>query len=227
MTGTDLLQNLLRRNGGTKVLAHGLEHVPAHGPVIVASTHPTGMFDFVAHASALQQVRPDLKVVANQEVERFLGPDSVVSVDIDKKNRAKSPRSTYAAMQQHLENDGALLIFGSGRVPGSKQGQLVEPDWRCGTSRISQICQVQIVPASVNARNSRYYYRIRKLAEVLSCGDQNFGAMVGSLRYSAELLEKLGGQFEVHYGAQLEPGTAPQILKRAAERLVPGLYQAA
>ena len=126
-------------------------------------------------------------------------------------------------MKNHLENGGALLIFGSGRVPGRKDGRLVEPEWCNGTSRISQHCQAPIVPAALNAMNSRYYYRIRALAQFLS-RDDNVGAMVASLRYASELLEKLGGRFEVFYGAPLQPGTAPHLLKSSAERLVPNLY---
>ena len=223
LNGRELVGAILRRNGGTTIVSQGLEHVPAKGPVIVASTHPTGMFDFLAHAGALLKLRPDLKVVANQEVERFLGGDSIIPVRIDKQNRALRANSTFSAMKSHLENGGALLIFGSGRVPGQTGGRLVEPEWRGGTSRISQHCQAPIVPAALNAANSRYYYRIRALAQFLS-RDDNIGAMVASLRYASELLEKLGGRFEVFYGAPMQPGTAPHLLKSSAERLVPGLY---
>jgi len=224
MTSTKLLRDILCMNGGTGITAHGLENVPAKGRVVIASTHPTGMFDFVAHAGALAQLRPDLKVVANREAERFLGPDSIVAVDIDKENRAMSATATFTAMREHLEQEGALLIFGAGRVPYRKDGQLVEPEWRSGTSRVSQICRAPIIPAGLNARNSSYYYRTRRLAQFLSGGNEHVGAMIGSLRYTAELLEKLGGQFDVHYGAQLRPGSEPQTLKATAEGLVPGLY---
>ncbi|MBE1285403.1 MAG: hypothetical protein GJ676_18975 [Rhodobacteraceae bacterium] len=223
VTGAELVDKILKRNGGTRIVPHGLSHIPATGPVIIASTHPTGMFDFVAHAGALLERRPDLKVVANVEVEEFLGPDYIVPVKIDKQNRAVSGRSTQTAMQDHLNGGGALLIFGSGRVPKRRNGKLVEPDWRNGTSRISESCGVPIVPAALDARNSSYYYRVRALAERLS-GDDNIGAMVGSLRYSSELLEKLGGRFDVFYGDPLGPGTSAQELKTRAEALVPGLY---
>lgn len=224
LSSDDLLRDVLALNGGTRIEPHGLEHVPTSGPAIIASTHPTGMFDFVLHAGALARVRPDLKVVANQEAARFLGPDKIVPVRIDKNNRAQSSVRTIEGMQRHLLDGGALLIFGSGRVPDCRDGKLVEPPWRSGTSRISQLCKAPIVPAAVNARNSRFYYRIRSFGRFVSGGDDNFGAMVGSLRYSAELLEKLGGQYDVHYGPRLAPGTKPDSLKEAAESLVPGLY---
>ncbi|UWQ91148.1 1-acyl-sn-glycerol-3-phosphate acyltransferase [Rhodobacteraceae bacterium M382] len=224
LTGPGLVHHILNCRGGTRITPLGLEHVPTSGPTIIASTHPTGMFDFVAHAGALFHRRPDLKVVANAETEMFLGADYIVPVSIDKQNNATSTRKTHAAMLHHLDAGGALLIFGSGRVPNAKSGRLIEPDWRSGTSRISEHCQAPIVPAAVDARNSRYYYRLRSMAQFLSGGDDNFGAMVGSLRYSSEMLEKLGGEFEVHYGAPLSPGTPSEDIKNSAECLVPGLY---
>lgn len=222
LSGHALIQQVLSLNGGTTITAHGLDNIPKIGPVIIASTHPTGMFDFIAHAGALLARRPDLKVVANQETEVFLGTDMIIPVKINKTNRAESAQDVTRLMHDHLNTGGAILIFGSGRVPSETDGQLVEPAWRSGTTRVSQQCQVPVVTAAVNARNSPYYYRLRALAKRLS-GD-NVGAMVGSLRYSAELLEKLGGRFDVVYGPQHAPGTRASDLKTAAEHLIPGLY---
>lgn len=224
-TGPDLLNALLDMNGGTRITAHGLDHIPEKGPVVIGSTHPIGTFDFVAHAGALLDRRPDLKVVANRETERFLGPDLIVAVDFDRKDQVTGARSTVAGMQAHLETGGALLVFGSGRVPGMHKGRLVEPPWRTGVTRLSAANDAPIVPASPDMRNSRHYYRTRNIARILSGGNDDFGRTVASLRYVSELLSKLGGHYHVHYGAPLAPGTAPQVLKASAEGLVPGLYR--
>jgi len=224
LKGQALIQAVLKQKGGTHVMPHGLDHVPDKGPVVIAATHPTGMFDFVAHAAALLTRRPDLKVVANQEVEEFLGSDIIVPVRIDKQNRAVSGRETRASMILHLQQDGALLIFGSGRVPDLRNGRLVEPEWRRGASNVSRDAQAVIVPAALDARNSDAYYRVRAFARFLSGGNDNFGAMIGSLRYMSELLGQLGGRYDVHYGAPLTAGTRPDMIKARAEELVPGLY---
>ncbi|MGV6847535.1 MAG: 1-acyl-sn-glycerol-3-phosphate acyltransferase [Marinibacterium sp.] len=224
ITGPDLVHKLMTLNGGTTIRAHGLDHVPKNGPVIIASTHPTGMFDFLAHAEALLDRRPDFKVVANQEVERFLGADMLIPVVISKDNRARSGARTRTAMMTHLSQGGALLIFGSGRVPHRLHGFLVEPDWRSGASHVSKACGVPVVPASLDARNSDAYYRLRDMALTLSGGNDSFGARIASLRYLNDLVDKLGGTYDVHYGPGMSPGTEPGDLQSAAETLVPGLY---
>lgn len=223
-TGPDLVNALLEMHGGTRIEAHGIGHIPHDGPVIIGATHPMGTFDFIAHAGALLGHRPDLKVVANREAERFLGKGRIVAVDFDKKDNVLSARQTRAGMQAHLETGGALLVFGSGRVPDMRKGRLVEPPWRTGVTRISAATGAVIVPASANLQNSRHYYRTRKIARMLSGGNDDFGRTIASLRYLSELLAKLGGHYHVHYGPVQAAGTPPEVLKALAEGLVPGLY---
>lgn len=224
-TGIDLIHALLGMKGGTKITARGLEHVPASGPVIIGSTHPIGTFDFIAHAGALLGHRPDLKVVAGRESERFLGSELLIPVDLDRKDKVLTARQTLDGMRDQLENQGAIVIFGSGRVPSMRKGLLVEPPWRTGITRMSAECDAPIVPASTDMRNSRYYYRTRRIASLLSGGDDDFGRRVASLRYASEIFAKLGGAYDVHYGPIQPAGTPPEQLQNLAESLVPGLYR--
>ena len=120
---------------------------------------------------------------------------------------------------------GALIVFGSGRVAGERAGLLREPPWKPGITRISAACGAPIVPASPDMRNSRHYYRTRRLARLLSGGNDDFGRTVASLRYVSELLAKLGGSYRLHYGPPAPPGTPPDRLQSLAEELVPGLYR--
>jgi putative hemolysin len=181
----------------------------------------------LAHAGALLDHRPDLKVVANREAERFLGKDGIIPVDFDRSDKVLTARQTRDGMVSHLKSNGAMLIFGSGKVPDMKDGLLREPPWRPGITRISKECDVPIIPASPDMRNSKHYYRTRKIARILSFNNAYIGREFASLRYSSELLAKLGGTYDLHYGPQVAPGTPPAELQEIAEDLVPGLYKPA
>ncbi len=224
-TGTGLIETLLGMNGGTEIIPIGLENVPAEGAVVIGATHPIGTFDFIAHAGALLQHRPDLKVVAGRESERFLGQERIVAVDLDRNDQVMTVRQTLKGMRTHLNTGGALLVFGSGRVPKMENGVLVERPWRNGITRISAECAAPIVPASTDMKNSRHYYRTRRLAAFLSGGNDDFGRRVASLRYASEIFAKLGGSYEVHYGAIQPQGSPPELLQDLAESLVPRLYK--
>ena len=222
--GTELIAALLALKGGTQIRALGLDHVPGSGPVVIAATHSTGILDFIAHASALLPLRPDLKVVANADTEKFLGPDLILPVRFDPENRAISGKASIRLIDGHLSGGGALLIFGSGRVPDRKRGYLVEPPWKKGASAASRVAGAPVIPAALAARNSDGYYRTRALVRFLTGGNDTLGARIAALRYLAEFIDKLGGSYDVHYGGPLPPGTPPDRLKAAAERLVPALY---
>lgn len=225
-TGVDLIDALLALNGGTTITPHGVQNIPATGKVLIGSTHPIGTFDFIAHAGALLEHRPDLKVVANREAERFLGPERIVAVDFDRSDRVLTARRTRDGMEEHLSDGGALLVFGSGTVPAMRNGLLVEPPWKPGITRLSAATDSPIVPASTNMRNTQHYYRTRRIAEFVSGGNDYFARTVASLRYSSELLAKFGGSYDVHYGPIQPPGTQPEMLQALAEGLIPGLYVA-
>ena len=225
-TGMPLIEALLAMEGGTQIVPHGLEHVPEKGAVVIASTHPIGTFDFIAHAAALKARRPDLKVVAGRETERFLGSELLIAVDLDRRDTVLTARQTMKGMRDHLEADGALVIFGSGRVPRMEKGLLIEPPWRSGVTRVSAQTGAPIVPASPHLRNTRHYYRTRRVAALLAGGNDDFGRRVASLRYVSEIIAKLGGQYDLHFGPAVAPGTAPEVLQELCEGLVPGLYRA-
>ena len=101
-TGHDLVKALLAMKGGTRITAHGLHNIPPSGAVVIGATHPIGTFDFIAHAGALMDHRPDLKVVANREAERFLGAGRIIAVDLDRRDRVLTSRQTRDGMLGHL-----------------------------------------------------------------------------------------------------------------------------
>lgn len=222
-SGKDFVHALLDLNGGTTFRAHGLENIPSSGPVLIASNHPTGPLDFFAHAGPLLERRPDFKVVANADMIRFLGPEMIVPVRIAKQTHLNASNPTSSAMHAHLEAGGALVIFGSGRVPILENGKLVERRWRKGATRVSSDCNIPVIPAGIDAMNSTYYYGLRNLVRRLT-KNENLALNLASLRFFAEINDQLGGSYDVHYGAALPPGSSPQTLKTAAESLVPHLY---
>lgn len=222
-TDKAFVRAMLEHNGGTTITAHGLENIPETGPALIASNHPTGPMDFFIQAGALLERRPDFRVVANADMARFLGHDLIVPVRIGKRTHLNAANPTAMGMHEHLENGGALLIFGSGRVPVMRDGKLHERAWRAGATQVSRDCNIPVIPSGIDALNSNYYYGLRNLVLKLT-GKEDLALNIASLRFFAELTGQLGGDFSVHYGTPMAPGTEPAKLKRAAEALVPHLH---
>lgn len=98
-----------------RVQAHGLENLPAEGPLLVVSNHP-GAYDSVAIGSRI--ARRDLRILVYEtsfyQALPTIGGKLIQAPD-DPPGRMLALRTAV----QHLQSGGSLLQFGSG---------LIEPD---------------------------------------------------------------------------------------------------
>ncbi len=96
------------------VAVRGKEHIPSHGPLVIASNHP-GSFDSVVISS--QVTRPDYKVIIG-DIPFFEKLPHISEYAI----YAPAKQDTYGRMQvirqsiRHLAAGGALLIFARGGI---------------------------------------------------------------------------------------------------------------
>jgi hypothetical protein len=90
----------------------GKDHLPAEGPVLIATNHP-GTFDGLAVAAALQ--RSDLKIVASGN-PFFRSLPNVRETFIYVTRDTHVRMAAFRDILRHLKAGGALLIFPYGRV---------------------------------------------------------------------------------------------------------------
>ena len=114
---------LLLDAAGVTVTVHGLEHVPAEGPVIIASNHQS-FFDMLA---ILAYVPLPVKFVAKKEVFRipFFGWAvwAAGHIKIDRQNRRRAFASYERAAEDMVAMRAHLMIFPEGTR--SRTGQVL------------------------------------------------------------------------------------------------------
>ena len=146
---------LCARYGG-RVVAEGLEHVPAEGPVLLVSNHP-GMFDTLAIYATLP--RPDIRALARPQpllgLLTSLAPNLLMLPD-EGAGRAGGLRQVL----QSLRSGGALLIYPAGHLEpepvligrhGLKDSSPTEPlgPWSSGVGTLVKLAARQGVPLRV------------------------------------------------------------------------------
>lgn len=136
---------LLLRLSGTPLTVHGLEHLPRHGPYIIAVNHAS----YLDGAILLAALPVDVRFVAKQELEtqclprvllRRLGTQFVERFDVQ-----RSLQDT-ARLLQAVRQGQALVFFPEGtfaRVPGLQA-------FRMGAFVIAAQAQVPIVPVGLS-----------------------------------------------------------------------------
>lgn len=222
----------VRDMGGAEVMAHAMSslglgvgtigsyRMPAHGRVIVAPNHPTGLADGVAVWGALNRVRQDIHILANRDalrLSRGLG-DVVIPVEWAKTrpNPADS-RRVLADVAAALRGECAVVLFPSGRIAYMTWRGLKERPWLATVVTLARKFQAPILPVHIRARNSWLFYGLSQLANELR-----------DVTLFQELLNKRNRRFELTFGDLIDaadlpsdPNTATRMLQHHVEHELP------
>lgn len=142
------------------------QRIPSYGKVVIIANHPIGTLDGLAMLKMVREVRPDVKVVAN-DVLATIKPLESVLLPVDNMN-SNTPRKNLTAIRHFLEAHGALLIFPAGEVSRFGPKGVRDGNWQHGFLRIATSCQAPILPVHINGRNSVFFYALSFLAKPLS-----------------------------------------------------------
>ncbi|WP_074969170.1 1-acyl-sn-glycerol-3-phosphate acyltransferase [Paracoccus aminovorans] len=171
----------------------GLEHIPATGPALIVSNHPTGIADGIVLNAVIAAVRDDLFVYANHDILRILPQfDSLIAPvewRVEKRSHAKT-RATMDYTRAALERGRIGLIFPSGRLAKRQGLTLQERPWMASAAMIAKKFDAPIIPLRIRARNSALFYLLDAIHpslrdvtlfnEVLNKAGQPFGVTIGA-----------------------------------------------
>lgn len=167
LTGFDFVEQALDHfDFGISVSDRERERIPAWGRVVIVANHPIGSLDGLALLKMVGEVRRDVKVVAN-EVLGAVEPLRSLLLRVDNMG-SRTTRDNVRAIEQHLQSDGALIIFPAGEVSRMGATGVKDGPWRHGFLRFAAKAKAPIVPMFVDARNSVFFYSLSMLAKPLS-----------------------------------------------------------
>jgi putative hemolysin len=142
------------------------ERIPVSGKVVIVANHPIGSLDGLALLKLLSEIRPDVKVVAN-ELLYSLEPLRSLLLPVDNMN-GNTPKQNLKNIEAHLSDGGALIIFPAGEVSRLGPTGVKDSRWRTGFLRFASKTQAPILPVHINARNSLFFYALSLLAKPIS-----------------------------------------------------------
>ena len=167
LTGFDFVEQALDHfDFGVTVSDRERERIPAWGRVVIVANHPIGSLDGLALLKLVSNVRRDVKVVAN-DVLAAVEPLQSLLLPVDAFG-SRSTRDHLRAIEQHLQNDGAVIIFPAGEVSRMGATGVKDGAWRHGFLRFAAKTKAPVLPMFVDARNSAFFYSLSFLARPLS-----------------------------------------------------------
>jgi putative hemolysin len=124
--------------------------------VVIFANHPIGSLDGLALIKLISEIRPDIKVVAN---ELLMALEPLHSILLPVRNMTGgTPKQHLEKIHQHLRNEGAVLIFPSGEVSRLRPNGVRDTQWHSGFLKMAISCNAPLLPIFLDAKNSATFY---------------------------------------------------------------------
>lgn len=143
-----------------------IERIPTSGRIVIIANHPIGSLDELALLKLVSDIRPDVKVVANQllmalqPLHNLLLPVNNIS--------GGTERRALDNIQRHLDTEGALILFPSGEVSRLRPEGIRDGKWHGGFLRFATQAKATILPIFIDGRNSALFYGASMLYKPLA-----------------------------------------------------------
>ena len=149
--------------------------IPKSGPFIVACNHPLGALDGLILLEIIQTVRPDVKIMGHQLLERIQPLQPYLLPVNPMEGRTSHPAASLRGLRGALDwlaNGHAVVVFPAAEVSRFQwKTQKIEdrpnPD---GVLRFLEKANVPVLPAHFFGRNSWGFYLASALLRPLSTG---------------------------------------------------------
>jgi len=157
LKGVDMVEQILDYfHIRCELSARCLEQIPSYGPVVIVANHPIGTIEGLALLSAVASVRSDAKVVANRLLSQVESLNSLM-IPVDNMSN-RTGRAQVMMMQEHLENQGVLIVFPAGEVSRVTSKGVRDGRWHTGFVRLAAKTRAAIVPVHISGSNSALFY---------------------------------------------------------------------
>ncbi len=157
------------------------ESIPTDGRVIIISNHPLGTLDAAALYKLVSDVRPDVKVIVenDQSLSNDLASSPLDPIVLPYQMDANvvseggsafnddSPNVNKAAYD-FLASEGALIFFPCQDVSRIRPTGVSDPKWRGDFLCLARAAQVPILPVFIDAANSALFYGLSAIYKPLS-----------------------------------------------------------
>ena len=142
------------------------ECIPSQGRLVIIANHPLGSLDGLALIKLVSEVRSDVKIVANSLL-MAIEPmhDLLLPVNNMQGNTSKS---YFSNIEQHLQNEGVVVIFPAGEVSRLSSEGIKDVEWQSSFLRIAKKVKSPILPIFIDAKNSPLFYSVSLIYKPLS-----------------------------------------------------------
>jgi putative hemolysin len=181
-----------------EVLPKDLARMPKNGPLLVVANHPFGGIDGLALGSLLSKIRPDFKLLVNQELGVFKAMKShIFEVDILSGDSGKSKNlKAMINSSRFLKNGNCLGVFPAGEVSSLNlySRKIIDPCWSLHPASLARRNNASVLPICFIGNNGWLFQVLGLLHPKLR-----------TLLLARELINKKGQNLKMRIGEPISP----------------------
>lgn len=157
LKGIDFIDEVMRYFDFDVIVAEQeRDRIAARGRLIIVANHPIGSLDGLALLRLISHVRRDVKVMANEWLGSIKPLESLLFT-VDNMG-GNTTRDQIKAIHEHLNAEGAVIIFPAGEVSRMGPRGIRDGKWQKGFLKIARATRSPILPIHIQARNSILFY---------------------------------------------------------------------
>lgn len=148
------------------VSSNDLQNIPSSGKVVIISNHPLGALDALSLLKLVGNIRPDVKIIANDFLVGIQALQSLL-IPIDNFKQRQS-KADIKAVYETLAKEEAIIIFPAGEVSRAGTKGVKDPLWSKGFLNFASNSNAPILPIFLDGKNSKMFYSISMIHKSFS-----------------------------------------------------------
>jgi putative hemolysin len=189
------------------VSSREMERIPASGKVVCVSNHPLGGLDGLIILKAIHEVRPDIRIVANNILLTLDGlADLFLPIDVFSGSKT---RANIRRIDEAIEHDEAIVFFPAAEVSRMSLRGITDAPWHTGAMRFAQRHKAPILPVHVSAKSSPLFYGVSVISKKAS-----------TFLLPHEMLRKNRKPIRLHIGELIPSDAFVHLHPKAATKLI-------
>lgn len=141
--------------------ARDSEAIPAEGRCVIVANHPLGALDGLGLLHMVLNIRPDVRIVANEVLSSLPALDEYL-LPINNLS-GETSRSRMTAISRCLEEEMAVIIFPAGEVSRTHWFKIRDCAWGKGFYLFAKRTNAKVVPVFISGKNSFWFYAWSKI----------------------------------------------------------------
>jgi len=142
------------------------ENIPVQGRLLIIANQPIGSLDGLALIKLISEVRRDIKVVASEAIVS-IKPLSNLLLSAATNNQQALPEQRQA-IQEHLENEGVVIMFPANEVSRLKPNGIRDSRWQGDFLSLASDTKAPLLPVFLDGKNSPLFYTLSMIYKPLA-----------------------------------------------------------